>query len=223
MHWAPGIPRALFDEGDEIFRQTSGAMRGENTDACPCVIANQAPCLARSVVMPAKAGIQYAVASRSITAVSGILDHPLSRMMTAECAARSVVMPAKAGIQYAAASRLIIGVSGILDHPLELVIGRADGATRWRMMTAECAARSVVMPAKAGIQYAAASRLIIGVSGILDHPLELVIGRAVGAIRWRMMTAVCAARTCRYRRTLKNSFSKLADSVSPTAEYTSGT
>src|SRR5437764_14042121 len=31
------------------------------------------------------------------------------------------------------------------------------------------------------------------------------------------------ARTCRYRLTLKNSFSKLADSVSPTAEYTSGT
>jgi len=36
-----------------------------------------------TVVIPAKAGIQYAVASRSITSVSGILDHPLSRMMTA--------------------------------------------------------------------------------------------------------------------------------------------
>jgi hypothetical protein len=26
VHWAPGIPRALFNEGDEIFRQTSGAI-----------------------------------------------------------------------------------------------------------------------------------------------------------------------------------------------------
>jgi hypothetical protein len=33
--------------------------------------------------MPAKAGIQYVAASRLITGVSGILDHPLSRMMTA--------------------------------------------------------------------------------------------------------------------------------------------
>ena len=35
------------------------------------------------LVMPAKAGIQYAAASRLITTVSGILDHPPSRMMTA--------------------------------------------------------------------------------------------------------------------------------------------
>ncbi len=34
------------------------------------------------LVIPAKAGIQYAAASRSITTVAGILDHPLSRMMT---------------------------------------------------------------------------------------------------------------------------------------------
>jgi hypothetical protein len=33
-------------------------------------------------VIPAKAGIQYAAASRPITIVVGILDHPLSRMMT---------------------------------------------------------------------------------------------------------------------------------------------
>jgi hypothetical protein len=32
--------------------------------------------------MPAKAGIEYAAASRFIATVSGILDHPLSRMMT---------------------------------------------------------------------------------------------------------------------------------------------
>jgi hypothetical protein len=34
------------------------------------------------LVIPAKAGIQYAAASRSMTTVSGIPDHPLSRMMT---------------------------------------------------------------------------------------------------------------------------------------------
>ena len=34
------------------------------------------------LVIPAKAGIQYAAAYRQIAAVSGILDHPLSRMMT---------------------------------------------------------------------------------------------------------------------------------------------
>jgi hypothetical protein len=35
------------------------------------------------IVMPAKAGIQYAEASRLLLAESGgILDHPLSRMMT---------------------------------------------------------------------------------------------------------------------------------------------
>jgi hypothetical protein len=33
------------------------------------------------VVIPANAGIQYAGAYRSITGVSGILDHPLSRMI----------------------------------------------------------------------------------------------------------------------------------------------
>jgi len=43
---------------------------------------------ALSVVIPANAGIQYAAAPRSITGVSGILDHPLSRMMTAAYAAR---------------------------------------------------------------------------------------------------------------------------------------
>jgi hypothetical protein len=34
----------------------------------------------------------------------------------------------------------------------------------------------LVIPAKAGIQYAAAYREITGVSGILDHPPEPVIG-----------------------------------------------
>jgi len=37
-----------------------------------------------SVVIPAKARIQYAAASRFIADASGILDHPLSRVMTAE-------------------------------------------------------------------------------------------------------------------------------------------
>src|SRR5437764_11329239 len=38
-------------------------------------------------VIPAKAGIQYAAASRLIISDCGILDHPLSRMMTRECVA----------------------------------------------------------------------------------------------------------------------------------------
>jgi hypothetical protein len=46
------------------------------------------------------------------------------------------------------------------------------------------------MPAKEGIQYAAASRFIASVSGILDHPLEPVIGQRFALTRWRMMTAV---------------------------------
>jgi hypothetical protein len=39
-----------------------------------------------------------------------------------------------------------------------------------------------------GIQYAAASRFIIGVSGILDRPPEPVIGLAEGETRWRALT-----------------------------------
>src|SRR5437868_15516218 len=34
------------------------------------------------IVIPAKAGIQYAAGARLIISASGILDHPLSRMMT---------------------------------------------------------------------------------------------------------------------------------------------
>jgi hypothetical protein len=36
-----------------------------------------------ATVIPAKAGIQYAAASPLIAGLSGILDHPLSRVMTA--------------------------------------------------------------------------------------------------------------------------------------------
>jgi hypothetical protein len=46
--------------------------------------------------MPAKAGIQYAAASRSITNVSGILDHPPSRMMTPVGEAGAIVLTAAA-------------------------------------------------------------------------------------------------------------------------------
>jgi hypothetical protein len=38
------------------------------------------------------------------------------------------------------------------------------------------------------IQYAAASRSITIASGILDHPLEPVIGRRAAPTRWRVMT-----------------------------------
>jgi hypothetical protein len=66
------------------------------------------------------------------------------------------------------------------------------------------------MPAKAGIHYAAASRSIIAVSGILDPRLRGDDGSGGGA-------------PGAYRRTLKKSLSSVAASVSPTAEYTSGT
>jgi hypothetical protein len=75
------------------------------------------------------------------------------------------------------------------------------------------APQQLVTPAKAGIQYAAAYRSITGVSGILGHPLEPVIGLAEGETRWRMTQWWFL-----YLRTLKNSFSSVAASVSPTAE-----
>jgi hypothetical protein len=37
-----------------------------------------------TVVIPRERGIQYAAASPLITSASGILDHPLSRVMTTE-------------------------------------------------------------------------------------------------------------------------------------------
>jgi hypothetical protein len=45
-----------------------------------------------------------------------------------------------------------------------------------------------------GIQYAA-SRTYAGASGILDRPLEPVIGLAVGETRWRTMTKNSACPT----------------------------
>ena len=50
----------------------------------------------------------------------------------------------------------------------------------------------LVMPAKAGIQYANEAAVDYGRFGILDHPLEPVIGRAKGETRWRMMTVELA-------------------------------
>jgi hypothetical protein len=40
------------------------------------------------------------------------------------------------------------------------------------------------------IQYAATSRRISIAAGILDHPLEPVIGLAEGETRWRVMTTL---------------------------------
>ena len=45
------------------------------------------------------------------------------------------------------------------------------------------------MPAKAGIQVNRAAAVDHQRFGILDHPLEPVIGLAKGETRWRMMTA----------------------------------
>ena len=76
----------------------------------------------------------------------------------------------------------------------------------------------LVIPAHAGNQYTAAYRSIATASGILDHPLEPVIGQRFALTRWRMMTAVVEARLSLYLLTLKKSFSSVAASVSPTEE-----
>jgi hypothetical protein len=52
----------------------------------------------------------------------------------------------------------------------------------------------VVIRAKAGIQYAAASRSIFTVSGILDRPPEPVVRPAKGRTGWRTMTGESALR-----------------------------
>src|SRR5437763_4661586 len=49
--------------------------------------AKQSTSLVTFGVIPAKAGIQYAAASRLIISACGICHHPLSRMMTRECVA----------------------------------------------------------------------------------------------------------------------------------------
>src|SRR3954451_266023 len=84
---------------------------------------------------------------------------------------RPIVIPAKAGIQYAAASRLIIGSSAILDRPPSRAMTRRVTFACARMRKRPLLQpRPAVIPAKAGIQYAAASRFIIGSSAILDRP-----------------------------------------------------
>jgi hypothetical protein len=71
-----------------------------------------------------------------------------------------------------------------------------DGGLRLRLtrLAAFCSRKIRHTPRKRGIQYAAASRPITNVSGILDHPLEPVIGLAEGETRWRVMTAVVNLR-----------------------------
>src|SRR5712664_2480313 len=57
------------------------------------------------------------------------------------------------------------------------------------------------MPRECGAS--GASRLngsINAVSGILDRPLEPVIGLAEGETRWRATTAACVARSCAMNR-----------------------
>jgi len=48
---------------------------------------------------------------------------------------------------------------------------------------------TVVIPAKAGIQYSPTPMSISEKLWILDRPLEPVIGRRAAATRWRAMTA----------------------------------
>ena len=55
-------------------------------------------------------------------------------------------------------------------------------------MQRRCPTISRHTPRMGGIQYAAASRFDLDVYGILDRPLEPVIGLAEGETRWRAMT-----------------------------------
>src|SRR3954465_7234721 len=84
----------------------------------------------RPIVIPAKAGIQYAAASRLIISSSAILDRPPSRAMTRRvtfaCARirkrfAFVVDPRRhtreSGYPVRRGSRLIISSSAILDRP----------------------------------------------------------------------------------------------------------
>src|SRR3954470_11855825 len=144
-------------------------------------------------VIPAKAGIQYAAASRLIIGSSAILDRPPSQAkrprVTFACARmrkgpllqpRPIVIPAKAGIQYAAASRLIIGSSAILDRPpSRAMTPRVTFACARIRKRFAFVPGPAVIPAKAGIQYAAASRLIISSSAILDRPPSRAMTRRV--------------------------------------------
>jgi hypothetical protein len=80
---------------------------------------------------------------------------------------------------------------------------------------------SAVIPANVDIQYSASHRFHHERSGILDHPLEPVIGLAEGETRWRMMTAEVewgAVPQGSYLLALKNSRNSVAASLSPTAE-----
>jgi hypothetical protein len=52
----------------------------------------------------------------------------------------------------------------------------------WRVVTGD-PTHATVIPAKARIQYAAASPLTAGVSGMLDHPLSRVMTAVIGAAR----------------------------------------
>ena len=66
MHWAPGIPRALLFSRDVFLAQLGRYLRRGDAES-------RSP-----IVMPRfMRGIQYAVTSRVITAVSGILDRPV--------------------------------------------------------------------------------------------------------------------------------------------------
>src|SRR5216684_5446065 len=58
-------------------------------------------------------------------------------------------------------------------------------------------------PAKASIQYAAASRFDRKHSGILDHPLEPVIGRRDAPTRWLVTTAVSVVHRVKLKATAR--------------------
>ena len=90
---APGLPCALslFEGGHEPHH--SGASRRETAKPCPCCkgvrCCRRQPCSpALDCHSPRKREIQCAAASPQTSTVSGILDHPPSRMMTTQSIVR---------------------------------------------------------------------------------------------------------------------------------------
>src|SRR3954453_8168479 len=93
------------------------------------------------------------------------------------------VIPAKAGIQYAAASRLIIGSSAILDRPPSRAMTRRPAIASRTFACAPMRKQAAflvgpaVIPAKAGIQYAAALNQSSAPLQLLDRPPSRALTR----------------------------------------------
>jgi hypothetical protein len=137
----------------------------------------------------------------SITAASGILDHPLEPVIgLAKGETRWRVMT-RVGVPQLSSPGLtgrsstpwlldsITAASGILDHPPSRVMTTVGGETRWRVMTivGKPQLSSPGLTGRSSTPWPFDS--ITAVSGILDHPPSRVMTMVGGETRWRVMTA----------------------------------